>query len=206
MIAQDLGLQNKEKFLMALHVVSILDRSGSMTGTENEVIGAYNAFIDEQKKIAKEKNIKIKTTLILFDNQYEQVYSKVPVDLTPQLTNEVYYTRGMTAYFDAIGKTIAAFEGKKKVIFFIETDGMENASREHTAYSVKALVEKKKADGWDFNFVGADLSATQVQNMATTLGIDSSKTMSFSKTHDGYAARNTSFAMATMAYVDGDSS
>jgi len=33
---------------MALHVVSILDRSGSMSGTENEVIGAYNAFIEDQ--------------------------------------------------------------------------------------------------------------------------------------------------------------
>lgn len=191
---------------MALHVVSILDRSGSMTGTENEVIGAYNAFIDEQKKIAKDKNIKIKTTLVLFDNQYEQIYSKVPVELTPQLTSEVYYTRGMTAYFDAIGKTVASFEGKKKVIFFIETDGQENASREHTSSSVKALVEKKKADGWDFNFVGADLNAVQVQSMAATLGIDPSKTMAFNKSHDGYAARNTTFAQATMAYVDGDSS
>ena len=91
---------------MALHVVSILDRSGSMAGTENEVIGAYNAFIEDQKKIAKEKDIKIKTTLILFDNQYEEVYSKVPVELTPELTREVYFTRGMTAYFDAIGLSL----------------------------------------------------------------------------------------------------
>lgn len=187
---------------MALHIVSILDRSGSMTGTENEVIGAYNAFIEDQKKIAKEKDIKIKTTLVLFDNQYEEVYSKVPVEQTPELTNEVYFTRGMTAYFDAIGKTIAAFEGKKKVIFFIETDGQENASREYTASGVKDLVEKKKADGWDFNFVGADLSATQVQNMATMLGIDTSKTVAFNKSHDGYATRNAMFSASTVAYVD----
>lgn len=191
---------------MALHIVSILDRSGSMAGTENEVIGAYNAFIADQKKLAREKSIKIKTTLVLFDNQYEEVYSKVPVEQTPALTREVYYTRGMTAYLDAVGKTIAAFEGKKKVIFFIETDGQENASREYTAAGVKALVEKKKADGWDFNFVGADLSATQVQNMATMLGIDSSKTAAFNKSHDGYATRNAMFSETTLAYVDKDSS
>lgn len=187
---------------MTLHVVSILDRSGSMFGTENEVIGAYNAFIDDQKKIAKEKDIKIKTTLVLFDNQYEEVYSKVPVELTPELTNEVYFTRGMTAYFDAVGKTIASFEGKKKVIFFIETDGQENSSSEYTASSIKALVEKKKADGWDFNFVGADLSATQVQNMAGVLGIDSSKTVAFSKSAEGYTARNAMFSASTVAYSD----
>lgn len=187
---------------MALHVVSILDRSGSMAGTEKEVIGAYNAFIEDQKKIAKDKDIKIKTTLILFDNQYEEVYSKVPVELTPELTKEVYYTRGMTAYFDAVGKTIAEFEGKKKVIFFIETDGMENASREYNATTIKALIEKKKADGWDFNFVGADLNAVQVQTMAATLGIDASKTVAFNKTHDGYATRNAMFAASTVAYAD----
>lgn len=185
-----------------LHVVSILDRSGSMAGTQSEVIGAYNAFIEDQKKIAKDKDVKIKTTLILFDNQYEEVYSKVPVELTPELTSDVYYTRGMTAYFDAIGKTIATFDDKKKVIFFIETDGMENASREYNASGIKTLVEKKKADGWDFNFVGADLDTTQVQNMAGILGIDASKTAAFNKTHDGYAARNTMFASATMSYVD----
>jgi hypothetical protein len=191
---------------MALHIVSILDRSGSMGGTETEVIGAYNAFITDQKKLASEKKIKIKTTLVLFDNSYEEVYSKVPVELTPELTRETYYTRGMTAYFDAIGKTIAAFEGKKKVIFFIETDGQENASREYTAAGVKALVEQKKADGWDFNFVGADLDSTQVHAMATTLGIDSSKTAAFSKSHDGYATRNAMFSASTLAYVDKDSS
>lgn len=187
---------------MALHVVSILDRSGSMGGTEKEVIGAYNAFIEDQKKIAKEKDIKIKTTLILFDNQYEEVYSKIPVDETPELTDEVYRVRGMTAYFDAIGKTIAAFEGKKKVIFFIETDGQENASREFNETTIKTLVEKKKEDGWDFNFVGADLDATQVQKMAGLLGIDSSKTAAFRKSADGYATRNAMFAASTVAYAD----
>ena len=189
---------------MALHVVSILDRSGSMGGTEKEVIGAYNAFIEDQKRIAREKDIKIKTTLVLFDNQYEEVYSKVPVELTPELTSDVYYTRGMTAYFDAIGKTVASFEGKKKVIFFIETDGQENSSREYNAASIKALVERKKKDGWDFNFVGADLNAAQVQTMATTLGIDTSKTVAFSKSHEGYSTRNAAFAQSTLAYVDGD--
>lgn len=108
----------------------------------------------------------------------------------------------MTAYFDAIGKTIAAFEGKKKVIFFIETDGQENSSREFNETTIKTLVEKKKEDGWDFNFVGADLNATQVQKMAGLLGIDSSKTTAFSKSADGYATRNAMFAASTVAYAD----
>lgn len=190
--------------MSTLHVVSILDRSGSMSGSQVEVIGAYNAFVAEQKKIAHEKNIKSKVSLVLFDDQYQEVYSKVKVDEVPVLTEDTYYTRGMTALYDAIGKTIAKFEGKKKVIFFIETDGFENASREYTASALKELVEKKKKDGWDFNFVGADLDAATTANMASAFGVDASKTLAFHKSSAGYATRNKAFAGATMAYVDND--
>ena len=188
----------------AVHIVSILDRSGSMRGTETEVIGAYNAFIEEHKQIAKDTNTKFKTTLILFDNQYEEVYKKVPIAQTPELTSDVYQVRGMTAYFDAIGKAINSFEGKEKVMFFIETDGHENASKEFRADSIKALIEKKKADGWDFNFVGADLDAMTVQKMSQTLGIDASKTVAFAKSAEGYATRNAMFSAATTAYVSNE--
>lgn len=187
-----------------LHIVSILDRSGSMGGTETEVIGAYNAFIKEQSKITSDNGIKATATLILFDNEYEEVYLKTPIDETPELTKEVYFTRGMTALFDAIGKTIVSLEGKKKVIFFIETDGGENASREFSKDKLEALINKKKADGWDFNFVGADLSAATVASMAGAMGIDASKTMVFGKSAEGYSARNMSFSDATVAYVVGD--
>jgi hypothetical protein len=187
---------------MALHVVSILDRSGSMTGTENEVIGAYNDFVEKQKKIAKENNIKTKKTLVLFDNNYEEVYKKVDIESVPTLDDSVYYVRGMTALCDAIGKTIANFEGKKKVIFFIETDGAENASREYNLSSLKTLIEKKKADGWDFNFVGADLDSVTTTAMASSFSIDVSKAQAFAKNAGGYAARNNSWAAATTAYIN----
>jgi hypothetical protein len=191
--------------MAALHIVSILDRSGSMGGTEKEVIGAYNAFIAEQKKIAHEKSIKSKVSLVLFDNQYEEVYSKIDINDAPVLDEKTYYTRGMTALMDAIGKTIVRFEGKKKVIFFIETDGHENASQEFTRSKLKELIEKKKKDGWDFNFVGADLDSMTTISMAESFGIDINKTMAFDKSKQGYSLRNALFASATMAYVDKDS-
>lgn len=186
---------------MAVHVVSILDRSGSMGGTESEVIGAYNAFIQEQRKIAQTTNTKIKASLVLFDDQYETVYLKTPVDSVPSLDNKTYYVRGMTALYDAIGKTIEAFKEKSKVIFFIETDGQENSSREFTHASLKALIDKKTADGWDFNFVGADLSKDVTAAMASSIGIAAGKTMAFGKTAAGYSTRNATFAAATTAYV-----
>ena len=190
--------------MKTLHIASILDRSGSMGGTEAEVIGAYNEFIREQRKLAENKGYKVKATLVLFDNQYEMVYEDTNIKNVPKLDSNVYYTRGMTALYDAVGKTIATLDGKKKVMFFIETDGAENCSTEFTQSSIKALVEKKTTDGWDFNFVGADLSKAQTQQMGASMGLAANKTMNFDKSVMGYNTRNAAFAAATTAYVDGD--
>lgn len=186
---------------MAVHVVSILDRSGSMGGSEKEVIGAYNAFIEKQREIAQTTNTKIKASLILFDDQYETVYTKTPVDQVQELNSTTYFVRGMTALLDAIGKSIQAFEGKEKVMFFIETDGHENASREFNHSTVKKLIDEKTKAGWDFNFVGADLSKADTASMASTIGISSGKTMAFAKSADGYSTRNMAFASAMNTYV-----
>jgi uncharacterized protein with von Willebrand factor type A (vWA) domain len=183
-----------------IHIVSILDRSGSMSGTESEVIGAYNAFVEQQTKITEEKGVKAKFSLILFDNQYEEVYTKLSAKEVPELTSEVYYTRGMTALYDSIGKTINTFEGKKNAIFFIETDGFENSSTEFTQSKVKELVDRKTKEGWDFNFVGADLDTATVGNMSVSLGI--AKSMSFDKSGEGYRGRNASFAASTVSFMD----
>lgn len=171
-----------------------------MGGSEVEVIGAYNAFIDEQKKLNKDSEVNIRTTLVLFDDRYDLVYESVPAELTPNLTSETYFVRGMTSLNDAIGKTIAAFESKEKVIFFIETDGFENSSREYDSGTVRAMVKRKTDAGWDFNFVGADLTATQTKTISTDLGI--TKSMAFMKSADGYATRNATFSSATQAYVN----
>ena len=188
-----------------LHIVSILDRSGSMSGTESEVIGAYNSFVKEQQKIVSEAGITATLTLVLFDNQYDRLYFKTPIMEAPELTSTEYFVRGMTALYDAIGKTIVDFEGKKKVIFFIETDGCENASQEFNGSKLKELIEKKTADGWDFNFVGAALSYHDTVNMSAGLGIAAGKTMAFDKSAMGYADRNASFAAATALYSEATS-
>lgn len=182
-----------------LHIVSILDRSGSMSGTETEVIGAYNAFIKEQRDLANKNNYSATATLILFDDKYEQVYIKLDINKVPILDYKTYYTRGMTALYDAVGKTINEFTGKKKVQFFIETDGFENCSKEFDSNTVKNLI--KQHDKWDFNFVGADLSKAETNSLANSLGIALNKTIAFSKSATGYATRNATFVAATSAYM-----
>jgi hypothetical protein len=172
-----------------------------MGGSEVEVIGAYNAFIEEQQKLAKRENVTLKATLVLFDHLVDTIYKKVPIDKVEELTSDVYKVRGRTSLYDAIGQTIQEFSDKKRVIVFIETDGWENSSKEYSSNTVKALVKEKTDAGWDFNFVGADLDAATTSSMGATLGISSAKTMSFGKTVDGYTTRNASFLATTSDYV-----
>ena len=73
----------KRKKLM--DVVFILDRSGSMRGTENDTIGGYNGYINDFKS----KNAKI--TTVLFDDKYEMITKRQNVNEVPELTECTFY-------------------------------------------------------------------------------------------------------------------
>lgn len=182
-----------------LHLVSILDRSGSMGGSESEVIGAYNAFIKEQLITLGDKGIDSTATLVLFDNKVEEVYLKTPIHEVPELTSDVYFVRGFTALYDAVGMTINKFDGEENVIFFIETDGQENASKEYAGEALKSLVTSKKDAGWEFIFAGADLSYDTVQQMQGALG--ASRSVAFDKSAMGYSQRSFVFSESAVAYA-----
>ena len=52
--------------------------------------------------------------------------------------------------------------GKRKVIFVITTDGMENASKEYTYATVSKMIdEQQKKNGWTFMFLGANIDASK---------------------------------------------
>lgn len=56
-------------------VVFILDRSGSMSGLEDDTIGGFNSMIDKQKNSEGEALI----STILFDNETEILHDRVPL-------------------------------------------------------------------------------------------------------------------------------
>ena len=80
-----------------MDVVFILDRSGSMQGTEKDTIGGYNSYIDSFKS----KDAKI--TTVLFDHEYEMITKRQNVNEVPKLTEKQYFVRGCTALLDAVG-------------------------------------------------------------------------------------------------------
>ena len=58
-----------------LDLIFLIDRSGSMYGSEEDTIGGFNSFIEKEK--LKEGTTRV--TTILFDHEYEMLYSTLSV-------------------------------------------------------------------------------------------------------------------------------
>lgn len=149
-------------------IVFILDRSGSMSGREQDVIGGFNRMIDDQQKKRGECHV----STVLFNDVSAVLHNRVPISKVRSLTDTEYFVGGGTAYYDALGRGIRHHiyvqrnlpEDKRaeKVLFVVMTDGQENASREYSVRVLKKLIsEEQKKWGWEFVFIGAGIDAIQ---------------------------------------------
>ena len=164
-------------------LVFILDRSGSMSGLENDTIGGFNAMIEKQKRDAGEAYV----STVLFDNHREVIHDRVDIQKVEPMNREQYYVRGSTALLDAVGKSIRHIanvhkyareeDRPEKTLFIITTDGMENASHEYSYERVRKMIEHEKDKyGWEFIFLGANIDAAKE---AARFGIDESRAANY---------------------------
>lgn len=172
-------------------IVCILDRSGSMSSLVSDTIGGYNTFIESQKLEQGEAWV----TTVLFDDRYELLYDTVDIKSLQPMTNKEYYPRGMTALFDAVGRTIddvghrletrAEEERPSKVIVVIITDGHENSSKDYSISKVKEMVvHQTEKYNWQFIFMGANIDSAAE---ASSIGIDKKFSMDYAATIYGTA-------------------
>ena len=163
-------------------LVFILDRSGSMGGLEKDTIGGFNSMIEKQK----EQDGKCYVTTVLFDHVIETLHDRISLmDIKP-MTDKEYFVRGCTALIDAIGVTIKHIEDihryqrpedvPSNTMFVITTDGLENASKEYSADTVRKMIEQKKELGWEFLFIGANIDAVST---ARNFGIGADRAVDY---------------------------
>lgn len=140
----------------------ILDRSGSMSGKEDDVIGGVNKFLEEQKKLPDPAII----GMTRFDNEYEIFRKAADLQKAEPIGPGDYSPRGSTALLDAVGRTLSTLDDEwkqhqpEKAIVVVITDGYENASVEFTKSKVKDMIESREKSGkWTFLYFGAGVDA-----------------------------------------------
>ena len=173
-------------------IVFILDRSGSMSGLTDDTIGGFNSFIEQQKKVVGEA----KLTTVLFDDRYELLHNGVDINEVKPLTRDDYSARGMTALYDAIGKTINDVGDRlsktpeddrpSKVIVVITTDGAENSSVEFSQSKIKEMItHQTEKYNWEFIFLGANIDSVAVGD---SIGIAANRSANYSASDKGVAS------------------
>lgn len=168
-------LTNKQNISMKTRIFNliIIDESGSMQSIKKAAIDSVNETIQTirsaQKKYEDQEHF---VSLVTFNDDVKTVYECVPVDEVKELTAEIYQPDCCTALYDAMGFSLNALRKKvaedDKVLVTVVTDGYENASKEYSGKSIKALVDELKAKGWVFAYIGAN---QDVDAVAATISI-----------------------------------
>lgn len=165
--------ESKEKLLQysknQVEIVIIIDKSGSVLGTEQTVSnGIYNLTVRQ-----KEKNRNEIITTVLFDTEMRKIHDRLPIEYVNRFD---YQADGGTALYDSLVKQIIETKEKqakdinkpKKTIVVISTDGKDEHSKKYNSYDVKNLIKERSEDGWEFIFLGTNFD---VKDEAMRLGI-----------------------------------
>lgn len=175
--------QNEEKREDLTELVFILDRSGSMSGLEEDTIGGFNSVIEKQKR----QSGKCLVTTVLFDSRVQTLHDRVELQELRPMTREDYCVGGCTALLDALGGTIRHIANihryarpedvPARTSFVIMTDGLENASRVFGSEEVKRMIRHEKEKyGWEFLFLAANIDAVET---AERMGIQRDRAVNY---------------------------
>lgn len=155
------------------HVHAILDRSGSMQGKTEDVIGGLKANINELRE-KKTQGEQIFLSIKMFDNEQDILLPTVDLDTVDDslitLTLRKYLPRGSTALRDALGDSLNYFMTQSKlgthpnqsVMIYVMTDGLENASKNpmFSQPRLKAMIqEAEETCNISVYYIGANQDA-----------------------------------------------
>lgn len=146
-----------------VHLCFVIDESGSMYNSVNDVVGGFKELIEKQKADTEGQCI---VSVYRFAGKVNKDYIGRDVHEIQELE---YHPMGSTALFDAVGTAIDEIgnylrnmkeeDRPSKNIIVIMTDGEENSSYMYNTPQVKEMIEHQtnKYD-WDFIYLGTELA------------------------------------------------
>jgi hypothetical protein len=165
-----------------LYAHILLDRSGSMESCRDTAIDAFNEYV---MGLRRSDEVDARLSLTIFDSQSIDTLQRAePARTFLELSRNTYVPRASTPLLDAIGHVVADVDQAQlrdgeKVALVILTDGFENASKEHTKDSIRALLtDRQDNKGWLVTFLAADIDAFAE---AGAIGIKGDKYMRLKK-------------------------
>lgn len=168
------------------HLAFVIDRSGSMSNQWHNVKSGYREIIGENEGAEG----KCTVTTAAFDNRYDLLEDGTNINRVDKELS--VYPRSMTALYDAVGRTIQHVRRyitkmpksrrPAKVLFMIQTDGLENASKEFNHSQITEMIEEFQSEhDWQFMFLGSDIRAI---NEAKSWGINNTVNYNTAKTKE----------------------
>ncbi len=168
---------------VATEIVFILDRSGSMAGSEVAVTSGFKEMVEKQRHQPGRAWV----TTVLFNDELKVLHDHVPLQEIAPIGEAEYTPCGCTALLDALDETIQRISKIQRageaVIFIIMTDGYENSSREYTFSQVRDMISRlQEKCGWEFMFMGANMDAVAE---ASKYGIAADQVVDFQPSSEG---------------------
>jgi uncharacterized protein YegL len=147
-------------------IVALLDRSRSMVDFADDAVEWYNRFIDGHKAAPGEVTV----TTVLFNEKERLLQKRTPISEVKKIDRRDYAISGETALLDTLGRAIdelgAALRDTEeqnrpgRIIFYVITDGAENASKQFSQEKIREMVElQRNVYSWQFIFVMANIDA-----------------------------------------------
>ena len=181
-------------------IVFILDQSGSMLDLAADTVGGFNSTLSSTRDTEGEALV----TTVLFNHKARTLHERIPIGQVPKMTLRDYIPAGSTALLDAVGETVEHISNihryarpedvPERTVFFITTDGIENASLHFHADEVRQMIrEKTEKSGWEFHFLAANIDAVSA---AGSIGIPREHAYQVQNDAEGIARCYRHMAMA----------
>lgn len=185
-------------------VLLIIDRSGSMISLAQEVREGFNGYI---QSLRDDKANRYRVTTTLFGTKVEILGANQKPKDVPVFDEKTYVPEGFTALYDAICWTVNKFYDLQnlgdthRVLVVIQTDGKENASREHVLTDVTRLIAEKEASGnctFLFHGLGPDAWET-----GQSIGTQAANTINTTATANATRSSYGGLSAGTRRYAGG---